>query len=124
MKKQHLTALGVCLLSGVLTTGPVMARGNATPGDLDQYGCRMEGSSTMYHCYKGDMAGRSFRTQQEMLSAMGQNSGKQGTSRSGGSSSGGSSSGESSGSGGSGMDRGSPGGSSGGSGDGSMRMQQ
>ena len=56
-------ALGLILASGILAAGPALAAG---PSNLDQYGCRSE-KADEYKCYQGEQAGKTFKSQNEML---------------------------------------------------------
>jgi hypothetical protein len=58
-------ALGLALASGLLMAAtPASA---AVPSNLDQYGCRSEKAGE-YKCYQGEQAGKTFKSQNEMLS--------------------------------------------------------
>jgi micrococcal nuclease len=39
------------------------------PGVLDEYGCHVAGKERGYHCHQGTLAGQSFRSRTDMLSA-------------------------------------------------------
>jgi hypothetical protein len=73
-------ALGLVLASGLLmAAAPASA---AVPSNLDQYGCRNEKAGE-YKCYQGEQAGKTFKSQNDMLSKtstrpMGEGSGSSG----------------------------------------------
>ena len=63
-------ALGILLillsvLSADLATAPVLAH----PGGRDRYGCHHDRKHGGYHCHAGPLAGQSFASQAEMLTA-------------------------------------------------------
>jgi hypothetical protein len=45
------------------TPGPVAAHG----GGLDRYGCHHDRKAGTYHCHRGPCAGKTFKSQSEML---------------------------------------------------------
>jgi hypothetical protein len=57
-------AMGLILASGMLAAAPASA---AVPSNLDQYGCRAEKAGE-YKCYQGEQAGKTFKSQNDMLS--------------------------------------------------------
>jgi hypothetical protein len=48
---------------GLLVSTPVYPHG----GGLDAYGCHHNRKQGGYHCHRGEFAGQSFTSQQEML---------------------------------------------------------
>jgi len=66
MNAQVALALLLSLCAVVLTAGPVHSHG----GGLDGYRCHHDHKNGGYHCHQGPMAGQSFASKQEMLSAL------------------------------------------------------
>lgn len=53
----------VLLALGIAASTDCVAHG----GGLDAYGCHQNRKRGGYHCHRGEMAGQSFASQQEML---------------------------------------------------------
>ena len=57
--------LGIAL--AVIALVPTLAWAHG--GGLDKHGCHHDKKAGDYHCHKGDHAGKSFKSQEEMLAA-------------------------------------------------------
>ncbi len=66
--KAQVSLAGLLSLSAILlmTPRPLHAHG----GGLDGYGCHHDHKHGGYHCHQGPLAGQSFASQSEMLSAL------------------------------------------------------
>lgn len=59
---------GLLLAAGLIFSVPGIAVAHG--GGLDSYGCHHNRKQGGYHCHRGEMAGQSFASQQEMLQTM------------------------------------------------------
>jgi hypothetical protein len=51
---------------GLLLAGPA----GATEGPTDSYGCHINQAMGTYHCHGGPMAGKNFKSKEQMLQAL------------------------------------------------------
>ena len=57
----------LALAIGLAVLAPSLAWGHG--GGVDQYGCHQDSAKGNYHCHKGKLAGREYKSQDTMLTA-------------------------------------------------------